>query len=297
MKRSAAISIALTAILYSGSAYADFCPTPTIYGPGVFSRDGYEWRLTFSPDRKLALWSVSNTFFPATGENVRIFYSRYRNGAWSTPQIAPFSGIHSDVDPAFSPDGKMLYFSSRRPTVADNAARPDFDLWSVTYRNGFWGNPVHLSGTSSPTDELYSSIDRRGRLYFGSNRDQGQFDVWSSQRTRNGGFAPPVKVAGGINTSNYWEFNPEISPDGNVLLFVGLNRPDGYGFGDIYASVRLGGKFSPAINMGRCINSALDDYHPTVLWDQGRLIWMRASVNDSSVPPNFYTFRLPWLAE
>lgn len=304
MNRFSLIAIAAIAWLPtvpSTTAAADrlsTCPETRLFGEGVFSRPGYEWRLTFSPDRTLALWSVSETFFPVTGEPATIVYSNYRNGAWSAPQVAPFSGTYSDVDPAFSPDGRTLYFSSRRPLDNSSGIRADFDLWSIRHHgNGHWGTPRHLGEVNSDVDELYPSIDRHGRLYFGSNRDGGQFDVWRSRRQANGQFPPPGKLGSSVNTSVYWEFNPEISPDGNVLLFVGLNRPDGFGYGDLYGTVALGQGFWPAQNLGTCVNSALDDYHPTVLWDRGQLIWMRSSINDNSVPPNFYSLTIPWMRD
>lgn len=293
----AVLASAMLAML-SPVATATDCPEPQIYGEGVFSRPGYEWRLTFSPDRRLALWSTSDTFFPVTGEAPKIVYSRYRNGAWSAPQVVPFSGFYADVDPAFSPDGKTLYFSSRRPTSNSSGIRPDFDLWSVAHRrDGSWGTPRHLGQVNSSSDELYASIDRNGRLYFGSNRDAAQWDVWRSTRQRNGGFGAASKLGTGVNTPTFWEFNPEISPSGKVLLFTALSQPGDYGWGDLHASVVVGNYQSPAVNLGECINTSQDDYHPTALWDQGRLIWIHASVDDASVPANFYSLSISELIE
>ena len=67
-----------------------------------------------------------------------------------------------------------------------------------------------------------------------------------------------------------WEFNPEISPDGNTLYFTSL-RPGGFGFGDIYVSRRVTGEWAPAENIGPAVNTAADEYHPTLSPDGAHL--------------------------
>jgi WD40-like Beta Propeller Repeat len=38
-----------------------------------------------------------------------------KNGQWSRPEIAPFSGRYMDADPYVTSDGKQLFFISNRP--------------------------------------------------------------------------------------------------------------------------------------------------------------------------------------
>ena len=87
--------------------------------------------------------AVGNGF---AGEQLVVLMSRATRRGWSTPVLAPFSGTYDDVDTIFSPDGKTVYFSSRRPVNAGDPPRADFDLWRVRYdaRQGF-GTPVHLA--------------------------------------------------------------------------------------------------------------------------------------------------------
>ena len=269
------------------------CAEPEIFAPGVISQPGNNWesRLALSPDRQVALWTVGNFF---AGDQLTVLMSFATRKGWSEPVVAPFSGTWSDVDTAFSPDGKTVYFSSQRPLQAGDPPRTDFDLWRVSVGRGGFGTPEHLgSGPNSASDELYPSIDRAGNLYFGSNRDGDQWDVWRSQRLGDGSFAPAVKVAIGVNTADYWEFNPEISPDGRTLLFVSLLRPEGYGWGDIYRSDRgKDGVFGPAQNLGPCVNSNADDYHPTMLWEEGELIYLRNFIEDPDWYPDFFIIPL-----
>jgi Tol biopolymer transport system component len=225
-----------------------------------------------------------------------ILISERRRDTWGEPIVAPFSGVYEDGDPAFAPDGRTLYFSSKRPLTSGGQPLQRFDTWMVRYSPARgWGEPVHLgAGANSDADELYPSIDRHGNLYFGSNRDNQQWDVWRSSRLPNGRFGPAVKLGSGVNTADYWEYNPEISPDGKTLLFASLSRPGGYGWGDVYRSDVRHGAFLPAQNLGPCVNSAADDYHPTMLWEENRLIWVRNFIEDPDWYPDFFItkFRL-----
>jgi Tol biopolymer transport system component len=266
---------------------AKSCPEPRIFAPGVISRPGNNWesRLALSPDRSVALWTVGNFF---AGEQLTILMSHAMRTGWSEPVVVPFSGTYDDVDTAFSPDGKTVYFSSRRPVNAGDPQRPDFDLWRVSYGATGFGTPVHLDGPNTDANELYPSIDRDGTLYFGSNRDAEQWDVWRSTRQANGSFSAASKLGDAVNTPDYWEFNPEISPNGKTLLFVSLLRPTGFGWGDIYRSDLRKDGFTLAANLGPCVNSNADDYHPTMLWDEGELVYLRNFIEDPDWYPDFF---------
>ena len=276
------------------------CPPVEVFAPDVISTDLWEWRLSFTPDRRTAYWSTSVGWWPGTRERAEIRTSTRRaRDTWSAPVVTAFSGIHADMDPFVSPDGRHLFFSSMRPV--DGVEKVDMDLWVMRRYGKRWGDPVHLAEASvDGEDELYPSIDRQGNLYFarvGAPVPTGDVGIWRSQRRPDGSFAPAEKIGPTVNTAERWEFNPEISPDGRTLLFVRLDRPDdglpdaGYGFGDIYVSRLVGGDFGPALNLGPCVNTAADEFHPTVLWDRRQLYFAR----DPGAPSDFHRtlLRLP----
>ncbi|MGH8966317.1 MAG: TolB family protein, partial [Actinomycetes bacterium] len=261
----------------------------------VVSTDAWEWRLSFTPSRRQLYFGRTEGWWPGTREQATILTSYHWPWGWSTPQVASFSGIHSDFDPFVSPDGRYLVFSSERPRPDGVAAK--MDLWIAKRTWHGWGEPQHLgNAVNSPGDELYSSMDRFGTLYFGSDRG-GEFGVYRSLRGRDGSYGPAEPVVGGVNTNLRWEFNPEISPDGRTLLFVRLDFPDslpdqGYGFGDLYVSRRNpDGSFGTAVNLDPCVNTALDEFHPTVLWERRLLFFAK----DIGKPSDFYvtSLRLP----
>lgn len=257
-----------------------------IFAPGVISSPATEqWRITFSPNGKTAYFASSAQFFPFT-RRATIYESHLEGGEWTAPQVASFSGVYSDIDPFLAPDGRRLYFSSIRPV--NGTPRSDIDLWMVERNAGGWGEPVHLGDAVNrpDADELYPSVSANGTLYFASGPFFPQagkhFDIYSAKR-RGVDFAPREALGAGVNTQpsptdawlqDAWEFNPEISVDGKTLVFTSL-RPGGYGLGDLYVSHLKRGEWSAARNLGPSVNSAADEYHPTLSRNRNSLYFVR----------------------
>ncbi len=285
------------------SALEDAVPAPQIAGifaPGVISDANEQWRITFTPDGKTAYFASSEKFFPFT-RKATIFTSSFADGAWTKPSVAPFSGEFSDIDPFITPDGRSLYFSSIRPVAG--AARSDIDLWKVERTGQGWGPPIHLGPeVNSPGDELYPSVSADGTIYFASGpqfpKPGEHYDIYAAARNGSG-FSPRRALGSAVNTvpaagdtrlQAAWEFNPEISADGTMLVFTSL-RPGGAGLGDLYVSHRTDGNWTPARNLGPLINTALDEYHPTLSRSGQSLYFIRRGQADG----NFYHIAVPAL--
>lgn len=84
-------------------------PSPEIFAPGVISDQRWQWRITFTPGGRTAYFAVSDGFFPFEREATIMVSHRQAHGTWSTPEVAPFSGTYSDIDPFITPDGRRLY--------------------------------------------------------------------------------------------------------------------------------------------------------------------------------------------
>ena len=150
-----------------------------------------------------------------------------------------------------------------------------------------WGEPERLGPeVNSDDDELYASAASDGTLYFASGpAAPARGRHWDIYRARPAGrgFAAREALGSGVNTQPSasdatpvaaWEFNPEISADGNLLIFASL-RPGGHGLGDLYASHLVEGEWSTAKNLGPAVNTAADEYHPTLSRDSRRLYFVR----------------------
>lgn len=257
--------------------------TAEVFAPGVISDSLRQWRITFTPDGATAYFAESEGFFPQT-RRAAIHVSHLVAGRWTEPTVASFSGEHPDIDPFATPDGRRLYFSSIRPV--DGALRGDLDVWYVERTAAGWGEPVRLGPeVNGPADELYPSLSAAGDLYVGVGPAAPgpgmDWDIHVARRAGDG-FAPREPVAA-VNTdlpfdaadpTADWEFNPEISADGRTLVFTSL-RPGGHGFGDLYASHLRDGRWSAPRNLGPAVNSAADEFHPTLSPDGRWLYFVR----------------------
>ena len=279
----------LVLLLSIAAAMPAAASEPAVFAPDAISDAREQWRLSFAPDGRTAYFAASDGFFPITRQ-ATIYVSSLEDGAWSKPTVAPFSGQHPDMDPAFSADGKRLYFSSIR------GERGDVDLWMVAREGEGWSAPIRLGDEiNSADDELYPSVSSDGTLYFARGPMRplpGQhFDIYSATAT-DAGFAAPQKLPPAINTEpveggglqDSWEFNPEISADGRTLYFTSL-RPGGAGLGDIYVSRLVDGAWTPARNLGAPVNTAADEDHPTRSRDGKTLYFVRRV----PAPGDFYS--------
>src|SRR5688572_3577266 len=111
--------------------------------PSLFLRDEVSTRynerdMAISPDGSEMFYTLSgnqNSFSV-------ILHKRKLGNAWSTPTVASFSGRYVDLEPAFSADGKRIFFSSNRPVEGEKAK--DYDIWYVEKIDGVWVNPKNL---------------------------------------------------------------------------------------------------------------------------------------------------------
>lgn len=273
---------------------------PEVFAPGVISDDRWQWRLTFTPNRKTAYFAASDGFFPQTRQATIFVSHRRRHGSWSAPTVALFSGVHSDIDPFITPNGRRLYFSSNRPV--DGTPKSDLDVWFVVRTATGWSEPIHTGPeVNSDIDELYPSVTAFGTLYIASGPLAPTPDAdWDIYRAKRAGrrFAPRQPLDG-INTdlpfdpadpTADWEFNPEISANGRSLIFTSL-RPGGHGVGDLYVSCLRRGEWTAPLNLGPAVNTPADEFHPTLSRNGRTLYFARTIFAPTFVPSDFYSIR------
>jgi Tol biopolymer transport system component len=170
---------------------------PIVFAPGIASTKYAEIRLSLSPDGRTALWFSRDR--PGGAGGYDIWISRLGEQGWSAASPVPFNSPGRDFDPAFSADGRSVYFCSDRPggLGAD-------DLWQVAVTATGFGEPEHLGASVNSAGKEYApmlSADGQ-RLLFSSDRPggAGQLDLYVAQR-RGDGFAAAQRLSGGINTA------------------------------------------------------------------------------------------------
>ncbi len=226
---------------------------------------GYNERdLAISPDGKDMYYTIQ-----ALRNGVSVIVHRTMNGnQWSEAEVASFSGQFSDLEAAFSPDGKKLFFVSNRPLIT-GGSKKDYDIWFVEKANGKWSEPIHAGmEVNSSEDEYYPSITNDGSLYFTGIRSDvlGKEDIYKCP-WKNNQFQKAINIGAGIN-SKLDEFNAFVDPDEKYILFSAEGGEGDLGTGDLYISYRnADGKWSITKNLGATVNTSRLDYCPFVYKD------------------------------
>lgn len=275
--RAAGLAIILaasTAIAVSaGTEWRAAAPeTPRKFEPAVVARpDTEESMLTVDAQGSEIYWAVSRKWFPYS-RVAEIWTARRTAKGWRAKR-ADFSTGYSDVDPFVTPDGKTVFFASMRPAPGP---RKDFDLYAVERTSATWGKARNLGpAVNSPEDELFPSVSADGTLYFGTFK-AGAPHIYRAARHADGSYAEAEDVGAPVNLPQVWSFNPFISQDGRTLVFTAFNRAGGMGKGDIWVATGTAPhRFETVRNLGPAVNSAEDEFHPTLTPDRSALFFIR----------------------
>ena len=268
----------------SGPPYSAGGPLtePRIFAEGVVSTPRNEFGGVFTPDGKELYFtrSVPRSYFYV------ICVSRFENGRWGEPQIAPFSGRYRDFDAVFSPDGSQLFFISDRPVVIGGRPKKDYDIWVVDRRGKGWGEPRHLGAPiNTDADEWFTSVSANGTLYFCSGRS-GAFDEYKGEIYRSrlvgGRYSEPEMLPRTVNGGTFTT-EPYVAPDESFLLFSTYGREGGLGGFDIYVSYNRGGEWTEAKSLGPKVNTSTRDYSPRLTPD-GKYLIFTSERNFSTLP-------------
>ena len=270
--------------------------TPQLFAPGIVSTGKHEHSApAFTPDGREVFWSVHT---PPFGRGIPpvIMHMKISNGKWVGPFKASFSGEHGDDSPILAPDGKTLYFGSKRPTTPGGKAKKKFDLWKVSKQGEQWGKPVHMGGVlESASHDFAASQTTSGVIYF-LRGDGSKDDPFTILFTKNekGRYTKPVKLPAPINTdTDSPSWTPYIAPDESFLLFSST-RPGGYGSLDLYVCFRRGdGSWGKAYNLGPKINTKSPERFPAISPDGKRIFFvskrMKKELEKKDVPQNGFS--------
>lgn len=213
---------------------------------------------TFSPNKNEVYWSV----FPRSSDNKlkdeTILFSHKTENRWSSPLVASFSGEFTDGGPFFSPDGRKLYFYSKRPLNNKTNEETKGEIWYVEKIGDNWKEPQHIE-LDFVGEKLFFSISNNNTIYFTSGHGYrgvgtGSVDIYYT-RFINGFYAKPEKLPNNINSKQFVESDPLISPDENFIIFFSLERPENIGQYDLFISYSMKkNQWTQPINLGEDIN-------------------------------------------
>ena len=181
---------------------------------------------------------------------------------------------------ALTPDGSALYFTrrSQKRNKYDGPAGTlrqveEFSMARATSPAGGFpkldvgealtapfntqyneGGPSITADNSFMVFTVCELDDRTGNQFCDLYYTTFSYGYWNGIR----------KFPDGINTDEYWESQPSISPNGDVLYFSS-NRPGGFGGLDIYRVYRLpNGEWGEVENLGSAVNTSKNEKSPFI---------------------------------
>jgi Tol biopolymer transport system component len=204
--------------------------TPRVFAPGVISGPADEASPAFTPDGRTVFFTRSNP------NQAAILVSQLRNGSWSTPAIASFSGEWRDIEPTMAPDGSYLIYASNRPATGNGKALDGFwngsaqpgkggNLWRVNRTRTGWGEPQRLPDIVNGHVATYSpSIAADGSLYFMQPTGAStKFHLFRA-RYRNGSYETPVQLSFSTDDA-YGDYDPAVAADESFIVFSSGRPP------------------------------------------------------------------------
>jgi Tol biopolymer transport system component len=277
-RRSTALGLA--AVLLASAARAQSA-APRLLAPGVVSTGDIEFSPALMPDGKTLYFTKGS---PGMKRAMWILVTRLENGAWTTPEIAPFSGRYNDIDPTISPDGKRLFFASTRPTDATvSAPKKDFDLWVMERTGSGWSEPRNLGlPVNSAGSESTTSVTSDGTLYIGaSGRDGGPRTGRRLYRSLlvNGSYAAPEPLAAPIDGGEE-DSNQYVSPDGRFMIYMSKRGAET----GLYVSRFENGAWTNPSPLDAKINAAYSPYTPLISPD-GKTFYFTSQTGAFDDPP------------
>ena len=191
-----------------------------------------EGSVTFSPDGKTMIFARGNSGKKKGTADVNLYITRNRRNGWTAPRMLNINNPgYWDSTPAFSRDGRTLYFASNRPGGYGGT-----DIYSarMNARGRFYdvknlGREINTAG-----NEMFPYISDDGHMYFASDGHPGfgGLDLFVARRQ-----------SGQITINNLGEPVNSNADDFGMFLFKAdrgfftSNRPGGAGDDDIYTFV------------------------------------------------------------
>ena len=112
---------------------------------------------------------------------------------------------------------------------------------------------------------MFFSLSKNNNIYFASGfgikgTGIGSADLYCAKFI-NGTYAKPERLTNVINSKQFIESDPLISPDEEYLIFFSLERPENIGQYDLYISSHIGkDQWSKPKNLGAQINKGVSRF-------------------------------------
>lgn len=199
----------------------------------------------------------------------KLYLATKTNDVWSDAGLfpGPFNSENAHTsNPAFSKDGKRIYFSRCKRNKKNKTI---CSLYVSNFENGSWSEPVSLGEdvnmegyTSTQPTVATESAKNRELVYFVSDREGGKggYDIWYTYYdSKKKSYKPPSNAGSKINTAGD-EVTPYFDYVTGTLYFSSDGR-QGMGGLDIYQTNGELKRWSVPENLGTPVNSSFDDLY------------------------------------
>ena len=231
----------------------------TLFAPGQIPGNAKGYAApAFAPDGR-------SVYFGQSGDKgINIVVSYKKDGEWTAPVIASFSGEFPNLEPAFSPNGKYIIFASSRP-VAEGGKNIDGswgkksypgkggNLWKVELTKKGWGKPERLPDIINQNTSVFSpAVTGDGSIYFMQPDTSGRFHTYRSQY-RNGKYEQPTPSS--FSMSSYGDVDPAVAPNESFLVFSSGRPPAAPHTADLFIVFRTPNGWSEPIDLRLALSS------------------------------------------
>lgn len=254
---------------------------PELFAPEIIS-DGMPNRdIAISPSGDEIYFSVSTPNFQFS----TIVFTKQINGIWTKPEVTTFAADprYKYIEPAFSCDGKKLFFASNMPK--DGTVNPgDYDIWVVDRLNDGWGKPYNLGEpVNTPGGEYFPSLTKNGTLYFTRNEQGESISYIYRSGFVNEKYSLPEKLPEQINCGED-RYNAYISSDESFMVVPAQGVEKG-AEGAFYYIVfkKEDGTWHNPLNMGPSINSKPSKGWSLSISPDGKYIFFMASKKSTNM--------------
>jgi Tol biopolymer transport system component len=248
---------------------------PEVFAPGIISGSDHEGCAEFTKNGTLFLFQrLPHT--EASPTDIPVFIMELKDGKWTELRPAPFESPYLDWDYHFTPNGRILYFTSKRPAIIEGKSSLNPNIWMTEITPDGWTQPRLLPYpiNTAESSEQTPSVTREGTLYFFSSRygGYGKCDIYRAKEIS--GSLVQVENLGNVINTEHDEYDLFVAPDESYLIFSS-DRPGGFGSVDLYISFRkVDGTWTEPKNMGKNINSG-GAVFPSVT-DDGRFLFFQS---------------------
>jgi hypothetical protein len=210
------------------------------------------------------------------GPDQTIYHSSFNGQTLSRPEVAPFAAASGNGGPAFSIDGKRLFFNVILPPTS-NSSTETFAIYRVDRSGSGWGKPTPIDST---VDTLMTkgqvSVARSGNLYFSGRVLTERAPGIYVSKYSGGTYQAPEKLGGPLASSAVL-IDPWIDPEERFMLLscppdTGPPMPTDIGISHRQAD----GTWTRPVPLGGAVNTSAAERFPSLSRDGKYLLFIRS---------------------